>query len=940
MNIMNRLTWRSMWENRTRTIVTVIGIVLSAAMFTAVTTLAFSFWSFLVENEIYNSGDYFLRYDYTTQEHLDALRKDDRISELGDLEILGYHSLELEEEDGGVVNEIVAVAAGDQAFYDMVTVILEEGRLPQTSDEIVINRNAYYYLQLGGFGCEVGDTVTLEVTRDHEWEFSRLPEGVRLPSDAGGFTKTYTIVGIADLFTRLGDNQLTMSHLFTYADDDVEEALWHRAFVKTFFPMDVYEMKNESPEGAYAETNQPLLEFYGATAYSNYNLLIAIVAGVFLLIIMVGSVSLIYNAFSISVSERTRQFGLLASVGATRKQLRRSVYFEALTLWAMGIPIGILCGYLGIVVTLEWLKSVIGPLLSSAGGAVVLWAAPSVWAFLAAALTALITVLISAWIPARRATRIAPITAIRENREYRIPKRGIKTGKLSHMLWGLPGLLAKKYYTVSKKKYRATVVSLTISILLFISATGIVGVLQLAANNTVNTNNFDIRCYGLSEEQLAELREQDFVEQSALVEGQDWLTVIPLEDQAEDYLDAYEKRPDYYQHMSRGVKNLRVYYLEDAALREYLEDHGMDPGPYFDTGDPAALVIQPQITAYQTDPETGLMTSYLLRTGLVSEGVDRISVYPTSLPDEVREYIRDLIGNYSYMTSPAEDRLVYACAPMQDASGGVIAAPGTDPNAIRVTLVQETNDRGQAVYAYYLYDPETDALEAEPFVTVERSEEIPEFTLGAMIDELPFGLYAEYGTDDETVAVILPMSALQGGEDALPDLSVKINDYEAATAYLQDNNIAYDDLLASEKQARDMILMVDVFSYGFMILITMISVANVFNTISTNIALRRREFGMLRSVGMQTGELYRMIGLECLSYGGRALLLGLPLGLVIDYGIRLIAANVSSDGYAFPFGTVAIAVTGVLAIVFATMFYAVAKLRKDDAMEAIRMENI
>ena len=67
MNIMNRLAWKSMWENKTRTIVTIIGIVLSAAMFTAVTTMAFSFWSFLVENEVYNSGDYFLRYDYTTK---------------------------------------------------------------------------------------------------------------------------------------------------------------------------------------------------------------------------------------------------------------------------------------------------------------------------------------------------------------------------------------------------------------------------------------------------------------------------------------------------------------------------------------------------------------------------------------------------------------------------------------------------------------------------------------------------------------------------------------------------------------------------------------------------------------------------------------------------------------------------------------------------------
>ena len=332
MNIMNRLTWKSMWENRTRTIVTIIGIVLSAAMFTAVTTMAFSFWSFLVENEIYNSGDYFLRYDYTTQEHLDELAEDDRVSELGNLGILGYHSLELERDDGGFLNEVVAVAAGDEAFYDMVSVILEEGRLPQNSNELVINRNTYHYLQQGGKGCEVGDTVTLEVKPEHDWDYERLPEGVVLPADGDAFTKTYTIVGIADLFTRLGDHQMAMSHLFTYAEADAEDALWHRAYIKTYVPTDANVMQRENPEGTYAEINKPLMELYGATQYNNYNNLIAAIAGVLLAVIIVGSVSLIYNAFSISVLERTKQFGLLASVGATKKQLRHSVYFEAMSI--------------------------------------------------------------------------------------------------------------------------------------------------------------------------------------------------------------------------------------------------------------------------------------------------------------------------------------------------------------------------------------------------------------------------------------------------------------------------------------------------------------------------------------------------------------------------------------------------------------------------------
>jgi len=86
-------------------------------------------------------------------------------------------------------------------------------------------------------------------------------------------------------------------------------------------------------------------------------------------------------------------------------------------------------------------------------------------------------------------------------------------------------------------------------------------------------------------------------------------------------------------------------------------------------------------------------------------------------------------------------------------------------------------------------------------------------------------------------------------------------------------------------------------------------------------------------------EMYRMIGFECLSYGTRALLWGLPLSLLIDFGIQRIGSNVSNEGYLFPWGTVAVAVVTVFLIVFVTMFYAVSKLRKDNPIDAIRMEN-
>ena len=509
MNIMGKVTWKSMWKNRTRTIVTIIGIILSAAMFMAVTTLGYSLWDYLIRTEIHNTGDYFLRLDYTSSEHLDSLSADGRTSKLGSLGILGYTTFEIQKTEDYVIDETCAVAAGDQAFYDMVSIRMEEGRLPQSSTEIVITRNIYYYLQEAGLPCEIGETVELHAVPKYEEYEGEIP----LPAEGEAFTKSYTIVGISESFVRLGDMELYLSHLFTFADSG-DAPLWYRIYLKTHNPRDAYSVMHEMSEGIAGSTNDPLLAYYGATQYGNYNTVITLICGVLIAIIMVGSVSLIYNAFSISVSERTKQFGLLSSIGATRKHIRRAVFTEAMLLSAIGIPLGLLSGYVGIAITLNILSGRINTLLSTSGGAVFLEPKLSWLAAVIAAAIALFTVLISAAIPAGRATRISPIDAIRQKNDYSVPKKTIRVSKAAYRLFGLPGVLSRKYYKVSKKKYRATVISLVISIILFISASSVSTMIHEAVDRTIDTENYDMLCMG-DKATLEEVRNQDFVAEAA-----------------------------------------------------------------------------------------------------------------------------------------------------------------------------------------------------------------------------------------------------------------------------------------------------------------------------------------------------------------------------------------------------------------------------------------
>ena len=214
------------------------------------------------------------------------------------------------------------------------------------------------------------------------------------------------------------------------------------------------------------DVNNDLLMYSGTFAVNGFTTMLYSLAAIVIGLIMFGSVSLIYNAFSISVSERTKQFGLLSSIGATKKQLRKMVLFEALAVSVIGIPFGVLAGVGGIGVTLmligEKFRAVIGYPID-------MKLSVSPVAIGVAAVIALITVLISAWIPSKRATKVSAVEAIRQNLDVRNTKP-VKTSKLTYKFFGLSGVLANKHYKRNKKKYRTTVVSLFMSIVLFVSA--------------------------------------------------------------------------------------------------------------------------------------------------------------------------------------------------------------------------------------------------------------------------------------------------------------------------------------------------------------------------------------------------------------------------------------------------------------------------------------
>ena len=216
--------------------------------------------------------------------------------------------------------------------------------------------------------------------------------------------------------------------------------------------------------------------------------------------------------------------------------------------------------------------------------------------------------------------------------------------------------------------------------------------------------------------------------------------------------------------------------------------------------------------------------------------------------------------------------------------------------------------------------------------------------IGGIVEEIPFGV-----NPIQVMRIIKPFSALENYEDETILVSIKCDDpYVCADEIkmmITENGIIYTDSMIhnfaeSERAERNLTKLIEVFSYGFIVLISLISVANVFNTISTNVALRRRDYAMLRSMGMSDKDMRRMTNHECIAYGSRAVIFGLPLATLFSFFIYLINTEVSEMKFTLPWTAVGIAILSVFTVVFLSMLYSTSKLDKDNPVEVLKDENI
>ena len=908
MNVFNKVTLESLKKNRTRTVVTIIGIMLSAAMICASTTFVSSMQNFVLRCEIYSSGDWHgAVYDAAYKDYED-IRDSGKVSSAAYAQVLGYAKIDSANER----KPYLYVLGGDVAsgYFKTMPVHLILGTLPKDSTEIILPE---HLTSNGKVNYKLGDTVTLDVG-------DRTLDGRRLGQDTPVYTydsetqveimsgerlentepRTYTVVGIYERPT-FEDYSAPGYTALTAADTKSADQSPIHCYFKLHKPAGVYDFMKEmgyTQEYRYAYNTKVLL-YSGTAPFDSFLTAFYSLAAIIIALIVFGSVSLIYNAFSISVSERTRQFGLLSSVGATRKQLRRMVLFEALAVSIVGIPLGILVGIGGIGITLLLIGD---KFFSIVRVDIPMRLCVSWQAVVIAAVIALVTVLISAWIPSKRATRVSAVEAIRQSMDIKVSGRPVRTSKLAYKLFGLPGVLAGKHYKRNRKKYRTTVVSLFMSIVLFVSAAAFTDYMMESAEGGLASDQFDLIYAAESDASSAmtpdALLELLFSEQN--VTGGTYTKKQFLQgDISREYVTAMfaDRFSNFGMESEDGApKELGIsgylYFVADAEFNRLLEKYNLKEADYYDRDNPLGIALDRNIE-FDRRLEKFVTLDTLKGDGCVIEGL----------------YYVEIDGYYR-----KDSRI--------------------DENGNKVVLYQNR-------------DNESDIIEL-PY-----EESFAKYTLRSekTIEEAPF--FVSRSTP-VAINMIYPYSML---ESVVPEAALNqfrnteyfltssnhTASFENLAPVLTENGLSSRQLFdyaANAETNRNVVTIIRVFAYGFIVLISLIAAANVFNTISTNISLRRREFAMLKSVGMTQKGFRRMMNYECLLYGSKALLLGLPVSCGITYLIYRAVTTAYETSFHLPWAAIGIAVLSVFLVVFATMIYAMRKAKKDNPIDALKNENL
>lgn len=871
--IVGKLTLRHLKENKKRTIITIFGVIVSVAMITAVTTSVSSFFNMMGNVTEVQAGDWIGYYSNVDAEKIQIAKDYDNIADVVVCKDIGNYMAGGEMAKDG--RNLLSVRAQPSGSFDHVSGQLVEGTFPTKPNEMMLEKA---FIKNNKLDWKVGDTVTLSQLQrfyaDGEGAVSQF--AAYLPEE-----QSYEQTGQAEF-------KITGTFLSYAASDYNAVTAFNPSTVKMGETVDIYTTQEKLSFSSYSQAKDlggAIGEYSSMNVHKDYlrynGYLIADEAvtvytatGIVMLIIMLASVTLIYNAFGISISERSRYLGMLASVGATRRQKRSTVYYEGAFIGAIGIPLGILAGIGGIGVTF----ALIGPMFSglfigSAKAAEGLKLVVSPVGILISVLLSVITILISAYLPGRRASRTTPIDALRGSKEITASAKKLKTSKLTRKLFGYEGELALKNIKRNRKKYRVIVSSLAISVILFLSVNAFTGMMAGSYTVANDPSPYDIRITARTPEVKGAM--QQFVQTLDGIDSVESTDCLPVYVIGDRNLFSWEDQTNAATPLveladGRKSQAFNIVSLPDDDFRQLCQANGVNAQSFFeDSGVP--VLVQNYALSYIQDPGG----------------------------TKLKEYAPLNVKPGQTLSACTEQEMTYN----DNGLRGVPEAPSVQMSVKAVTT--------QRIYKST------------------STQEGPVMLLPQSVFERCFR-----DSQDKKYNIFLYTENYEALDDVIQERLNQETGGNYAIGHMYNSSL-------NEQAEKQLMLIVNVFAYGFITLITMICVANIFNTVSTGIQLRRREFAMIKSVGMTPKGFSRMVAYESLFYGIKALLIGLPVSLLIHTALWKSVTNTFQTGLLSSINpwSYGIAVMAVFVIVCAALLYSVRKVRKDNIIETLKSED-
>lgn len=949
MNLMKTLTLKNLKLNRKRTIVTIVGIILATALLSALVTLVSSFQYSMIEYQKQKGGDFHVKFSNVKMSELSEFKNNRNIESTFETMGMGFAKLD------GCKNEdkpYAYVMATDEAGFEKGCFNLIEGRMAKNEDEIVIPR----HLKTNGrIDIKVGDEITLDIGKRYDsntesviWENIAYEHEAETLTDT--VTKRYKVVGIMERPGYGMEDYSAAGYTFvTYSDElaaidngtksEVNEAdttltVYSRYTQKALRNKDavtadiigvdekLFEKSNNSSVEMSAEESDRFLKEMENAKYDIYinRFLISYecvfpidgtfkalftVAAVVALIIILTSVYCIKNSFNISITEKIRQYGMLASVGATRRQIKSSVKTEAAMLGVVGIPVGTMSGILASFILVKVVNALSAGWLNFA-----LSFHTSLPALILAVILSIATIYFSATGSARRAAKVTPLEAIRNTKEIKIKSAKLKTPAIIGRIWGIGGVISYKNIKRNKKKYRTTVTSIVICSVTFIvisyfmsMAFSVVGMSYASVDYNIGIN---MSCKkDLDIEKLSELLSG--------IEG------------AKDYL-------------------VGAGYYFDVDKPEYTKEYGEYCGQLYDDSEDVSqmfLITVLDDKSYDKYASDADIKNAAAGAILVNKGT--FDVYN----EKSSKYVKEEMGLYKYK---AGDTIRCGYNVYEDAADDDNAVEGDtesstdDNNAVEGGTESGTEDNSGYV------DEETINNGVRKTVDV---------TIAGVTDKVPT-CYNGYGNTS-----LLFMN--QKGFESLWADGKSGNEFKPGNAIysayvVAENADEYQDTLEKEtaenpeysqisfyvsnmdKQMRDeksLFTLLGVFAYGLIVVIALIGITNIINTLSTGMELRSREFATLRSIGMTDKQFAGMVRLESVFISVKALVIGVPLGILISY-LLCVMMNRMDDAiiYEPPYKAIILCIVVVIMLIYAIMKLSMTKLRHNNIIETIKNENL